>query len=142
MCLGSEDPSGDDGGSGEESPPSDEGSDTGSGTPVAAIAGGVAGGVAGLALIGALVFFFLRRRRDRAGTTDHYELTADDKDKPAPMYPSPVYGQQPQHGRPQYVQPAELDQYPQSNYYELPSDSRSGLETQHNGPVRPVEVPG
>jgi LPXTG-motif cell wall-anchored protein len=37
-----------------------------SSTPTGAIAGGVVGGVAGLALIGGLIFFFLRRRRNAA----------------------------------------------------------------------------
>ncbi|TRM62590.1 hypothetical protein BD626DRAFT_497860 [Schizophyllum amplum] len=49
--------------------PSSASSSSGSGskTNVGAIAGGVVGGVVGLGLLGALLFFLMRRRRQRAG---------------------------------------------------------------------------
>lgn len=139
VYLGSGDPSGGDSGS-DPPPPSDGGSGSGSdpdtsedsGTPVGAIAGGVVGGVAGIALIGGLIFFFLRRRRSQEAS-DPIELTGDDKDKPPPSYGGSPYGQ------PQYVAAAELDQHPQRHYAELSPDTRSELASE---PSRPVEVPG
>lgn len=80
-----------DNGNGQPSPNPDDG---GSSTPVGAIAGGVVGGVAGIALIGAAVWFFLRKRRQSNGPAELDEAAKAENGSPdaSKWSPPPVYG--------------------------------------------------
>lgn len=80
-----------DNGNGQPSPNPEDG---GSSTPVGAIAGGVVGGVAGIALIGAAVWFFLRKRRQSNGPAELDEAAKAENGSPdtSKWSPPPVYG--------------------------------------------------
>jgi hypothetical protein len=73
-----------DGGGGGDS---GDGDDSGSETPVGAIAGGVVGGVAAIAIIGFLIWFMRRRRRNQ-GKAGPNELSGTDmnKDSTQPLH--------------------------------------------------------
>lgn len=84
---------GPDPGNGNDPPSSDPG-DGGSSTPVGAIAGGVVGGVAGIVLVGAAVWFFLRRRKQSAGPAELDEAAKAENGSPdaSKWSPPPMYG--------------------------------------------------
>jgi hypothetical protein len=116
----------------DTSPPNEEEEDTsGSGTPVGAIAGGVVGGVVAIAIIGGLVWFFLRKRR---GQQDNYSTTgATDTPgsfegagrKPSPGQYSELHGEHSpapvELEQRQYHQ--ELDSNPRMMPTELPTEA-------------------
>ena len=82
-----------------------------SSSPVGAIAGGAAGGVVALALLGAFIWWFLRRRPRKAGSTHHVDLTG-----------VPNYGGEEvkPFSYPQGSGTSSLDPSPQSTPYENP----------------------
>lgn len=108
-------------------------SGSGSSTPVGAIAGGVVGGVAGIALVGGLVFFYLRKRRgsrdqySTAGTTEAPGSSIGPDRKPSPgQYaelhsqhsPAPVELEERQYH-------SELDSTPRAPPSELPTEANT-----------------
>ncbi|TDZ23877.1 Kelch repeat-containing protein [Colletotrichum orbiculare MAFF 240422] len=120
---------------------SESGSDSGSGasdgtdshsSSTGAIVGGVVGGVGGVALIGALVWFLLRRRRKRQpapavntpATTETGQIYAGHQHAYSPVPPSATIAASELDSRtpppdiPKMIQPPELDANPRQ-YYEL-----------------------
>jgi len=79
-------------------------SNSGSKTNVGAIIGGVIGGIAGLALIGGLIWWFIRRRKNTKRTVDGDIPASQVPYEQAPYgSPTPQYGGQPQQITPYSV---------------------------------------